>query len=110
MAVLVLIVLAGGTAHAVRLYLFPFRNCRHCGGTGRKPSRLNRRNYDLCRHCAGNGHVLRPGARLVHRAILTARSPQVRARLRQQDREAIERSAPPHRPAARRELPWRDAS
>jgi hypothetical protein len=110
MAVLVLAVLAGGAVYAARLYFFPFRDCRRCGGTGRKPSRLNRRSYDLCRHCAGNGHVLRPCARLVHRAVLTARSPQVRARLHQQDREGIERSASPRRPAARRELPWRDVS
>ena len=110
MAVLVLVALAGGAVYAARLYLFPFRNCRHCGGNGRKPSRLNRRSYGLCHHCAGNGHVLRPGARLVHKAVLTARPPQVRARLHQQDREAIERSGPPRHPAALRELPWRDVS
>jgi hypothetical protein len=108
MAVLVLVVLIGGTVYAVRLYFFPFRDCRRCGGTGRKHSGLSRRSYDLCRHCAGNGHVQRPGARLLHKSVLTARSPAARSRLWQKDRDAIDRSAPPRRTAARRELPGRD--
>ena len=108
MAVLIIIVLACGAAQAVRLYLFPFRDCRHCGGTGRKHSQLNSRSYALCKHCAGNGRVLRPGARLVHKSVLTARSPAARNRLWQQERRAIERSAPPARTAARRELPLRE--
>lgn len=108
MAVLILVVLIGGTVYAARLYLFPFRDCKHCGSTGRKHSQLNRRTYDLCKHCAGNGHVLRPGARLIHKAVLTARSPAARSRLWQQDREAAERSAPPRLTAARRELPTRE--
>jgi hypothetical protein len=108
MAVLLLVTLIGGAVYAVRLYFFPFRDCRRCAGTGRKHSGLGRRSYDLCHRCAGNGNVLRPGARLLHKSVLTARSPATRSRLWQKDREAAERSAPPRRTAARRELPGRE--
>jgi hypothetical protein len=85
MTLIILITLALAAGQLARLYLFPFRRCRGCGGTGRKHSRLNRRNFALCPYCQGNGRVLRPGARLVHRAVLGARSPQARARLRTRD-------------------------
>jgi hypothetical protein len=86
MATLILIIFAAALFWAAGVYLFPFRNCRHCGGTGRKTRRLNRRHFDLCNRCAGTGAVHRPGARLVHRATLTARTQL--ARQRQQRRQS----------------------
>jgi hypothetical protein len=99
MTLIALIALAAGAIAVARLYLFPFRHCRRCGGTGRKHSRLNRRTFALCPHCGGNGRVLRPGARLVHRAALGARSPQARARLAVRETEAAERARVPGTPA-----------
>jgi hypothetical protein len=97
MALLILIALVGLTVYLGRLYLFPFKNCRHCGGTGRKHSRLNRRTFSVCARCAGNGRTLRPGARMLHRTILEARSPATRDRLRRRDTQAADRAALPGR-------------
>jgi hypothetical protein len=99
MALIVLIALGAAAIALARLYLFPFRHCRRCGGTGRKHNRLNRRTFSLCSRCAGTGRILRPGARLLHRAALGARSPQARARLQVRDTEAAERTQAPGRPA-----------
>jgi hypothetical protein len=99
MTLIVLIALGAAAVQLARLYLFPFRHCRRCGGTGRKHSRLNRRTFALCSHCAGTGRVLRPGARLVHRAALGARSPQASERLRRRDTETADRTQTPGRPA-----------
>ncbi len=85
MTLIILIALGAAAVQLARLYLFPFRPCRRCGATGRKHGRLNRRTYALCPRCAGTGRTMRPGARLVHRAALGARSPQARARLHVRD-------------------------
>jgi len=95
MTIVVLIAFGAAALALARLYLFPFRNCRRCGGTGRKHSRLNRRTYALCPRCAGTGRTMRPGARLVHRAVLGARSPQARARLAVRETEAADRTQVP---------------
>jgi hypothetical protein len=99
MTLIVLIALGAAAVALARLYLFPFRHCRRCGGTGRKHGRLNRRTFSLCARCAGTGRTLRPGARLVHRAALGARSPHARARLQVRQTEAAERTQTPGRPA-----------
>lgn len=95
MTLIALIALAAGAVAVARLYLFPFRHCRRCGGTGRKHSRLNRRTFSLCPRCTGTGRTMRPGARLVHRAALGARSPQARARLHVRETAAAERTQTP---------------
>jgi hypothetical protein len=108
MTIVILIALGAAAVQLARLYLFPFRHCRRCGATGRKHSRLNRRTYALCPRCAGTGRTMRPGARLVHRAALGARSPQARARLAVRDTEAADRThVPGHttRPTAERSNP-----
>jgi hypothetical protein len=97
MALLILIALAAIAVYLGRLYAFPFKNCRHCGGTGRKHSRLNRRAFSVCAGCAGNGRTLRTGARMLHRTVLEARSPATRDRLRRRDTQAAERAALPGR-------------
>ena len=102
MTLIILIALGAVAVALTRLYLFPFRHCRRCGGTGRKHSRLNRRTFGLCPHCAGTGRTMRPGARLVHRAALGARSPQARARLHVRETEAADRT---HVPGTARQFP-----
>jgi hypothetical protein len=80
------------------VYLFPFRACRKCGGTGRKIRKFNRSHFALCTRCAGTGRVQRPGSRLMHRAMLTARTELARQRDERRDRQAAERanvSVPP---------------
>ena len=109
MGLLILIALGAAAFQVARLYLFPFKGCTRCGGTGRKHSPLNRRNFGLCSRCDGTGRVLRPGARIIHRAVLAARSPQARDRLRRRDFEAIERTTTPGH-TDRRQLPTTERS
>lgn len=97
MFIVFLIVLAAAVFWAAGVYAFPFRACRKCGGTGRKLRRLNRSHFDLCTRCGGTGRVQRPGARLVHRAALTARTELARQRRQRADRKTAERTTPPGR-------------
>jgi DnaJ-class molecular chaperone len=97
MTIVLLLALAAAVVWAAGVYLFPFRHCRKCGGTGRKVRRLNRSHFDLCRRCAGTGRVQRPGARLVHRAVLTARNETARQRQQRAARKAAERASVPGR-------------
>jgi hypothetical protein len=97
MATVLLLMLAAACCWAVGVYLFPLRSCGKCGGTGRKTRHLNRRHFDLCKRCAGTGHLQRPGARLVHRAVLSARTQWARERQQRRDRKADQRATPPRR-------------
>lgn len=95
MGVLFLLILGAAVFWAAGVYLFPFRDCRKCGGTGRKTRTFNRAHYALCPRCAGTGRVRRPGARLLHSAALSARTPAARARHEARDRRAAERADAP---------------
>jgi hypothetical protein len=95
MGVLALVALIAVAVWAAGVYAFPFRDCRRCGATGRKTSRINRRHHDLCRYCAGTGHVQRFGSRHVHRAVLAARSQAALARQRRRDQRAADRATVP---------------
>src|ERR1700761_8292676 len=97
MAILILFLLALGAAAvwAAGVYLFPFRACRKCGGTGRKIRKSNRSHFALCNRCAGTGRVQRPGSRLVHRAALSARTELARQRAERRDQKAADRAAAP---------------
>ncbi|GGM34804.1 hypothetical protein GCM10012275_02560 [Longimycelium tulufanense] len=44
--------------------VWPFRACRHCGGTGRRKGPFG--GIRLCRHCDGTGLRLRTGRRLLN--------------------------------------------
>lgn len=96
MAGLLLIALAALGCWAVSVYVYPFRHCGRCGGTGRKPG-STRRRFDLCRRCSGTGRVQRTGSRAAHRAVLSVRSEMARERQRRRARKADERSTPPRR-------------
>lgn len=98
MATAVLLILAAVLLWAAGAYLFPFRHCRKCGGTGRKVRKLNRSHFALCTRCAGTGRTQRTGSRLVHRAALTARTELARHHADRRDRRAAERAAAPGPP------------
>jgi hypothetical protein len=107
MATLILLALGAAVFWAAGVYLFPFRDCRKCGGTGRKTRTFNRSHFNLCGRCAGTGRIQRPGSRLIHRAALSARTRQGRQRIEASGRRAAERAAAPmpprpgYRPRAR---------
>jgi len=97
---LLLIALAAFACWAISIYVYPFRHCGKCGGTGRKPG-STRRRFDLCRRCCGTGRVQRIGSRTAHRTVLSVRSEIARERQRRRDRKAGERTTPPRRPGNR---------
>ena len=93
---LLLLALTAFACWAVSVYVYPFRHCGKCGGTGRK-KRSTLRRFDLCKRCAGTGRVQRVGSRTAHRSVLSVRSEMARERQRRRDRKADERSTPPRR-------------
>lgn len=52
-----------GAWYAVACAVWPFRACRHCGGTGRLLSPTGRA-WRACKHCRGTGSSLRAGRRI----------------------------------------------
>lgn len=50
----------------VSLWLWPYRMCSWCNGTGRNPG-SNSSRHGLCWRCKGSPRKLRRGARLVRR-------------------------------------------
>ena len=96
MTAVLLIALGAFACWAISVYLYPFRPCGRCGGTGRKKG-STRRRFDLCRRCAGTGRVQRIGSRTAHRSVLSVRSEIARERQRRRDRRADERATPPRR-------------
>jgi hypothetical protein len=70
MAETVLIILLAIGAYAGSLYLWPFRPCIRCGGTGRNKG-SSRRRFGECRRCKGSGHRRRLGARTIHRGAVS---------------------------------------
>jgi hypothetical protein len=46
-------------------WLRPFRTCRRCGGTGRRPMWIGS-GFRYCTPCQGTGHALRTGRRLIN--------------------------------------------
>ena len=91
-----LIALIAFACWAISVYLYPFRPCGRCGGTGRKKG-STRRRFDLCRHCSGTGRVQRIGSRTAHRSVLSVRSEIAKECQRRRDRRADERATPPRR-------------
>jgi len=91
-----LIALGAFACWAISVYVYPFRPCGRCGGTGRKKG-STRRRFDLCRRCSGTGRVQRIGSRTAHRSVLSVRSEIARERQRRRDRRADERATPPRR-------------
>lgn len=95
MFTLFLVALAAVILWAAGVYCFPFRACRKCGGSGRKVRRLNHGHFHLCKRCGGTGRVQRPGSRLMHRAVLTARTEMARQRRQRAARKTAARTTAP---------------
>lgn len=70
MAEVILLALLGAGAYAGSLYLWPFRPCMRCKGTGRNPG-SNKKRFGQCRRCQGRGHLRRIGAKTIHRGAVS---------------------------------------
>lgn len=93
---LLLIAMAALALWAVSVYTYPFRACRRCSGTGRKPG-SNRRRFGPCTRCGGTGRSQRLGSRTAHRTVLSVRSELAKERQRKRDRKATDRATHPRR-------------
>jgi hypothetical protein len=70
MAQTILIILLATGGYAGSLYLWPFRPCIRCNGTGRNKG-SNRKRFGECRRCKGNGRKRRLGAKTIHRGAIS---------------------------------------
>lgn len=70
MAEVILLAVAGIAAYAGSLYLWPFRPCIRCGGSGRNRG-SNRKRFGECRRCKGTGRKRRLGAKTIHRGAVS---------------------------------------
>ncbi|MFC4906606.1 hypothetical protein [Actinomadura gamaensis] len=93
---LLLLAMAALALWAVSVYVYPFRPCRRCSGTGRKPG-SNRRRFGPCPRCGGTGRAQRLGSRTAHRTVLSVRSELAKERQRKRDRKATDRATHPRR-------------
>ena len=69
-AELILIILLAIAAYAGSLYVWPFRPCMRCGGTGRNKG-SSRRRFGECKRCKGVGRRRRLGAKTIHRGAVS---------------------------------------
>jgi DnaJ-class molecular chaperone len=70
LAQLFLIALLAFGAYVGSLYLWPYRPCTRCKGTGRNKG-SNRKRFGQCRRCGGAGMLRRIGAKTVHRGAVS---------------------------------------
>jgi len=70
MAQLILFGLLAVLGYLGSLYLWPFRPCMRCGGTGRNKG-SSRKRFGECRRCKGNGRKRRLGAKTIHRGAVS---------------------------------------
>ena len=70
MAELILIALLASGGYVGSLYLWPFRPCGRCKGTGRNAG-SNKKRFGQCRRCRGAGRKRRIGAKTVHRGAVS---------------------------------------
>ncbi|WP_192808649.1 hypothetical protein [Actinomadura montaniterrae] len=93
---MILLAMAAFVIWAVSVYTYPFRPCRRCGGTGRKPG-STRRRFGPCNRCGGTGRTQRLGSRTAHRTVLSVRSEMAKERQRKRDRKAADNATDPRR-------------
>jgi hypothetical protein len=72
MGPVILLGLAVAAGWVGSLYIWPFRNCGRCHGSG-KNAGSNRRRFGHCSRCGGSGRRRRAGAKAVHRGALSLR-------------------------------------
>lgn len=65
-SVLILAALAVTLGYAVACWIWPFKSCPRCDGTGKKRSPSGRA-FRLCRRCTGTGRRLRAGRWIYNR-------------------------------------------
>jgi len=70
MAQLILFGLLAVLGYLGSLYLWPFRPCGKCLGTGRNRG-SNKKRYGECRRCRGTGRRQRLGSKAVHRGAVS---------------------------------------
>jgi DnaJ-class molecular chaperone len=70
MAGLILIVLLAIAGWVASLYLWPFRPCLRCNGTGRNKGSTKKR-FGECKRCQGSGRLRRIGAKTIHRGAVS---------------------------------------
>lgn len=64
-ATLASLIIAGYAAcYTVACWLFPWANCRRCGGDGKLRNPLARHTFRLCARCDGTGRRVRIGRRI----------------------------------------------
>ena len=72
MGVVILLGLAAAVVYAGSLYVWPFRPCGRCNGSGKNKG-STRRRFGQCSSCKGSGRRRRIGARTVHRGVINLR-------------------------------------
>lgn len=70
MAGLILVILLAIGGYTGSLYLWPFRPCLKCGGTGRNKG-SSRKRFGECKRCKGSGRRRRLGAKTIHRGAVS---------------------------------------
>jgi DnaJ-class molecular chaperone len=73
------IAVGGAACYAVSLYLWPFRPCSRCGGSGRNRG-SNHRRFGTCGRCGGSGRHQRPGSKFVHNTVLSVMAERRKAK------------------------------
>jgi hypothetical protein len=90
----ILIGLGAAACWAVSVYIYPFRPCGRCGGTGHKPG-STRRRFGLCHRCGGTGRRQRTGSATAHRTVLAITTEIGRDRRRAGRQAAMRSTHPP---------------
>jgi len=70
MGPVILLGLAAAAGYAGSLYLWPFRPCGRCKGTGRNSGSSSKR-FGECKRCGGSGRRRRLGAKTIHRGAVS---------------------------------------
>lgn len=70
MGPVLLIALVAITGWDGSLYLWPFRPCMRCGGSGRNGG-SSRKHFGECHRCGGSGRLRRIGAKTIHRGAVS---------------------------------------
>lgn len=79
-----LLILAAIVGYVLSLYLWPYRTCTWCNGTGTRLAASGRATGRTCRHCHGDGRVRRIGATATHRLYWSVIGDALRERRRDQ--------------------------
>lgn len=61
---LALLILAVTLGYALTCLIWPFGNCRRCGGNGKIRSPFGSKSFRLCRRCHTTGRRVRLGRRM----------------------------------------------